>query len=155
MATQATRETGATTTAGGLFVRRSSGLVREFSARDALVFNLVAFAPALSIALIPLSLALTVPNVNVFALIAVAVLFAICNGLTYAYLSAAMPRSGGEYVFLGRTISPLLGFTANWGFPWSQLLGIAFYAGFTVTWRRHTRPSGAIEGLGLFFATRR
>jgi basic amino acid/polyamine antiporter, APA family len=133
MAIQATRDTGTTTTAGGLFVRRSSGLVREFSARDALVFNLVAFAPALSIALIPLSLALTVPNVNVFALIAVAVAFAICNGLTYAYLAATMPRSGGEYVFLGRTISPLLGFTANWGFTWSQLLGIAFYAGFTVT----------------------
>lgn len=27
-------------------------------------------------------------------------------------------------------------------------------AGFTVTYRRHRRPSGAIEGLGLFFATR-
>jgi FkbM family methyltransferase len=27
-------------------------------------------------------------------------------------------------------------------------------AGFTVTWRRHTRPTGAVEGLGLFFATR-
>ena len=27
-------------------------------------------------------------------------------------------------------------------------------AGFTVTYRRHTRPTGAIEGLGLFFATR-
>jgi amino acid transporter len=122
-----------TTTPGGLFLRRSSGLVREFSPRDAFVFNVVAFAPGLSLALIPLSLALTVPNVNVFALIAVAVAFAVCNGLTYAFLSAAMPRSGGEYVFLGRTISPLLGFTANWGFTWSQILGIAFYASFTVT----------------------
>jgi FkbM family methyltransferase len=27
-------------------------------------------------------------------------------------------------------------------------------AGFTVTYRRHTRPTGSIEGLGLFFATR-
>ena len=27
-------------------------------------------------------------------------------------------------------------------------------AGFAVTWRRHRRPTGAIEGLGLFFATR-
>ena len=122
-----------TTTPGGLFLRRSSGLVREFSARDALLFNLVAFAPALSIALIPLSLALVVPNVNVFALIAVAVVFAIFNGLMYGYLSATMPRSGGEYVFLSRTISPLLGFAANWGFTWSQLLGLAYYASFTVT----------------------
>jgi basic amino acid/polyamine antiporter, APA family len=123
----------ATTTAGGLFVRRSSGLVREFGAKDTFVFNLVSFAPALSIALIPVSLAATVPNVNVFALIGVAVFFAIANGLTYAYLSAAMPRSGGEYVFLGRTIHPSVGFVANWGFTWSQLLGIALYAGLIVT----------------------
>jgi hypothetical protein len=27
-------------------------------------------------------------------------------------------------------------------------------AGFTVTWHRHKRPTGALEGLGLFFATR-
>jgi FkbM family methyltransferase len=27
-------------------------------------------------------------------------------------------------------------------------------AGFTVTWRRHKRPTGSLEGLGLFFATR-
>ena len=27
-------------------------------------------------------------------------------------------------------------------------------AGFTVTYRRHTRPTGSLEGLGLFFATR-
>jgi FkbM family methyltransferase len=27
-------------------------------------------------------------------------------------------------------------------------------AGFTVTWRRHKRPNGALEGLGLFFAKR-
>jgi len=27
-------------------------------------------------------------------------------------------------------------------------------AGFTVSWHRHTRPSGSPEGLGLFFATR-
>ena len=27
-------------------------------------------------------------------------------------------------------------------------------AGFTVSYRRHKRPTGALEGLGLFFATR-
>lgn len=27
-------------------------------------------------------------------------------------------------------------------------------AGFIVTWRRHTRPTGSLEGLGLFFARR-
>ncbi len=28
-------------------------------------------------------------------------------------------------------------------------------AGFAVTWRRHRRPTGELEGLGLFFATRK
>ena len=28
----------------------------------------------------------------------------------------AMPRSGGEYVYLGRVVHPAAGFTANWGF---------------------------------------
>ena len=43
-----------------------------------------------------------------------------------------MPRSGGEYVFLGRVVHPAVGFTASWGFTWSQLLGMALYASFTV-----------------------
>ena len=54
--------------------------MREFSPRDAFVFNVVAFAPGLSIALVPLSLSLTVPNVNVFALIAIATL--LCHTVT-------------------------------------------------------------------------
>ena len=34
------------------------------------------------------------------------------------------------------------------------LVGCLERAGFTVTYRRHMRPTGALEGLGLFFATR-
>ena len=34
------------------------------------------------------------------------------------------------------------------------LVGCLERAGFTVTHRRHMRPTGALEGLGLFFATR-
>ena len=34
------------------------------------------------------------------------------------------------------------------------LVGYLSDAGFTVSYRRHTTPTGALEGLGLFFATR-
>lgn len=34
------------------------------------------------------------------------------------------------------------------------LVGHLEGVGFAVTWRRHRRPDGALEGLGLFFATR-
>ncbi|MEY3479355.1 MAG: hypothetical protein RIQ71_130, partial [Verrucomicrobiota bacterium] len=38
---------------------------------------------------------------------------ALCGALCYAELSAALPRSGGEYHFLGRIYHPSLGFMAG------------------------------------------
>ena len=39
---------------------------------------------------------------------------AMCGALCYAELAAAMPRSGGEYHFLGTIYHPSLGFMAGW-----------------------------------------
>jgi APA family basic amino acid/polyamine antiporter len=39
---------------------------------------------------------------------------ALCGALCYAELSAALPRSGGEYHLIGRTLNPVLGFLAGW-----------------------------------------
>lgn len=39
---------------------------------------------------------------------------ALCGALCYAELSAALPRSGGEYHLIGRTLHPALGFVAGW-----------------------------------------
>src|SRR6478609_10431909 len=38
---------------------------------------------------------------------------ALCGALSYAELAGAMPRSGGEYHFLGRLYHPSLGWTAG------------------------------------------
>ena len=122
----------ATTTAGGLFLRKSSGLVREFGGRDVFVFNTIGYALGLVLALIPLLMAGAVPEANVLLTVALGTVLTIANALTYGYLAAAMPRSGGEYVYLGRVVHPAAGFTANWGFTWSQLLGLGLYASFTV-----------------------
>ena len=119
-------------TEGGLFLRRSSGLVREFGASDVFVFNTVGYALGLVLAIIPLLMAGAVPEANVLLTVAIGTVFTVANAMTYGYLSAAMPRSGGEYVFLGRVVHPVAGFTASWGFTWSQLLGMALYASFTV-----------------------
>ena len=45
---------------------------------------------------------------------AVGGLVALCGALSYAELGAALPHSGGEYVYLGRAYSPLLGFLGGW-----------------------------------------
>ena len=39
---------------------------------------------------------------------------ALCGALAYAELSAAFPRSGGEYNFLSRIYHPAVGFIAGW-----------------------------------------
>lgn len=121
-----------TTTSSGLFLRRSSGLVREFGGWDVFVFNTLGYALGLVLAVIPLLMATAVPEANVLLTVVVGTIFTVANALTYGYLSAAMPRSGGDYVFLGRVVHPAVGFTANWGFTWSQILGMALYASFTV-----------------------
>ena len=39
---------------------------------------------------------------------------AICGALSYAELGAALPRSGGEYNFLGKIYHPAAGFVSGW-----------------------------------------
>jgi amino acid transporter len=73
-----------------------------------------------------------VPEANVLLTVLLGTILTVANALTYGYLSAVMPRSGGEYVYLGRVVHPAAGFTASWGFTWSQLLGLGLYASFTV-----------------------
>lgn len=132
MSTSETAPSQTESTAGGMFLRRSSGLVREFGGADVFVFNTIGYALGLVLALIPLLMAGAAPNANVLLVVALGTVLTVANALTYGYLAAAMPRSGGEYVYLGRVVHPGVGFTANWGFTWSQLLGLGLYASFTV-----------------------
>jgi len=49
-------------------------------------------------------------------------LLALCGALCYGELGAAMPRAGGEYVYLGELFHPVLGFLSGW---------ISFLVGFS------------------------
>jgi basic amino acid/polyamine antiporter, APA family len=49
-------------------------------------------------------------------------LIALCGALAYAELGAAMPKAGGEYVFLSKLYHPLFGFLTGW---------VSFLVGFT------------------------
>ena len=54
---------------------------------------------------------------SVFALMMLWVIGGIaslCGAATYAELGAALPRSGGEYNFLGRIYHPIAGFISGW-----------------------------------------
>ncbi|NDV65542.1 APC family permease [Bacteroides sp. 224] len=49
-------------------------------------------------------------------------IIALCGALVYGELSAAMPRSGGEYHYLREIYHPILGFMAGWA---SLIVGFA------------------------------
>jgi APA family basic amino acid/polyamine antiporter len=118
--------------ARGLFVRQSSGLIREFRPFDVFVFNTLGYALGLVLAVVPSFAAGLWPEQNVLLIVTIGTILTLANAAMYGYLSGILPRSGGDYVYLSRVVHPGVGFTANWGFTWSQFLGLALYAAFTV-----------------------
>ncbi len=95
-----------------VFVRDATGLVKQLSGMDALgmavtqmgllyVFNVVAFTPAFY----PEANPLLGPFIGLLLILPIA-------GM-YVLFSIAMPRSGGDYVWVGRIFHPSIGFTAN------------------------------------------
>jgi APA family basic amino acid/polyamine antiporter len=134
--------TGSVPEARGLFVRRSSGLVREFRPTDVFVFNTLGYATGLVLAVVPTFMAGLWPEQNVLLVVTIGTVLTVFNAAMYGYLAGVMPRSGGDYVYLSRVVHPAAGFTANWGFTWSQFLGLGLYAAFAVNF-----------GIAIAFAT--
>lgn len=65
-------------------------------------------------------------------------LIAICGALSYAELGAALPRSGGEYNFLGQIYHPSAGFASGWisstiGFSAPVALAAMTFGAYTVS----------------------
>lgn len=94
------------------YVRQATGLVREIGLSSNVIINISAMS-------IPLAL-LTVtqgtfafPGANLPLVVVITVILCIVPTLMYGWLGTAMPRSGGDYVFVSRIIKPIIGFAAN------------------------------------------
>jgi len=127
----------ATTAEGGqpkIFARQASGLIREFGLFDTFTFNTLGYALGLVLAVVPFFAGSVFPGRSVLIVLTMGTVLALFNGITYGMLAGAMPRSGGEYVYNGRVLHPGIGFMTNWGFTWSQLLGIAIYISWTINY---------------------
>jgi basic amino acid/polyamine antiporter, APA family len=100
---------------GGLFVRKSSGLVRELGWRDALSMSLGGGNPAYSLLGFTAFFAY-VSNVNLTwpYIIAPFVFIPLC--WAYGQLVVTFPRSGGDYVYLSRIFHPAAGAAIGFGF---------------------------------------
>jgi amino acid transporter len=93
-----------------LFVRKASGLVRNISAWDALIFNVIVMGPG-AVYLYGMWASGLFPGVDLTLTAWVAAPVCMIIGLFYALFSVIMPRSGGDYVWATRILHPSIGFS--------------------------------------------
>jgi amino acid transporter len=112
-----------------VFVRQSSGLVREASAVDAAIFNAVFSAPVgatLAFSTFYALVAFPGDNIVVSLIIAFVVNIPVC--VMMSLMAAAMPRTGGDYVWISRILHPSAAVFSNFAAAISALIGAAFWA---------------------------
>ncbi len=134
-----------------LFVRQSSGLVRNVSVTNALFFNVAAFV-GVGLTLYPLFYSL--PGVPMWKVgpfsgygwaAIITGLFCVVLALIFSSLTSVMPRSGGDYVFTSRILHPALGWMESWTLVIASVLIIAFEVPLVL---RNLQITARIIGIG-------
>jgi basic amino acid/polyamine antiporter, APA family len=116
---------------GRLFVRNSTGLVREASAVDATIFNAVISAPIGSTIAYSIFFTLVAfPGASPSGVLLITLIINIPVLIMFALLAASMPRVGGDYVWVSRVLSPPLSLISNVAMIFGGLFGAAFFAKF-------------------------
>ena len=93
----------------------TDGLRRELGLLDATMINVGTIIGS-SIFLVPASIAAAFSGSFPTILVWVAgALVSLCGALCIAELGAAMPKAGGQYVYLQRAFGPLWGYLYGWG----------------------------------------
>lgn len=129
MATETTSGTGTPTEgAPGLFVRNATGLVREVKPWQAMAINFITGAPPFVIAIALLGALSGFPGGNFFVATLITIPLALAVVYTFGLLTAAIPRSGGDYVLVSRILHPAAGVVSSVCISLSSFLSIAFEA---------------------------
>ncbi len=125
----------ATAAAPEVFVRKSSGLVRVMSPSSAFVYNVLTMGLIFPWTYLWAPGAL--PGGRLVEGILLAMILEIPIALAYVWLSTALPRSGGDYVFQSRVLGGGIAFTivmsgfVIWILQWVALSGwLLSYLGF-------------------------
>ncbi|AWR96834.2 amino acid permease [Acidianus sulfidivorans JP7] len=126
-----------------IFIRQSSGLVREISpwASFFATFGLVTGGvPMLILSWLYLS-----PGANWILSFLITLLPTLGMGFLFYLASIFSPRSGGDYVFLSRNSNPILGFVNYWGIFIAFALSLGLYSYLGAQWFAYL-----FSGIGLY-----
>jgi amino acid transporter len=114
---------------GGFYARKSSGLVRELSLRDTILLNICYISFPLGFVYIT-QIGGLFPGVSLGLAFLIAGVIAIPHMFVYGNFAGAMPRSGGDYLSISRSLHPFLGFVVNSTFTIFQIFSTAFIINF-------------------------
>src|SRR5579885_660953 len=95
------------------FERKATGLVRSGGTLDVLVYNMNFVSIGLMAVLVFLFSTAFYPGANLYVTSLLTFLAVIPTSLVFAMFAAAMPRSGGDYVYVSRTLHPALGMMSS------------------------------------------
>jgi amino acid transporter len=142
----ATQVHGVTEAAGGgMFTRQATGLVRSVSPTSTLIFN-VFTAPAPFVLAISLFWVLgAFPGANIYVALIAGYIAGILFSFAISTVTSAMPRSGGDYVFVSRILHPVAGIVSSFCFTVGVLFSAAAITLFLVT--AALAPSLTVIGL--------
>jgi APA family basic amino acid/polyamine antiporter len=132
---------------GGAFARQATGLVRQAGAWDVFVYNTNFINIAIGVAFIFLFIpAGAYPGSNVYLAILLTVAAVLPTTIVYGTLASIMPRSGGDYVYVSRTLGPMWGLAANWNYTvWSF-----FYIGVPAAFLGKYGISSLMRTVGVY-----
>jgi len=114
-----------------VFVRRASGLVREvgpFSALSIVLCHVIGGG----INFFSVQASVYYPGANVPLAFVIAGIPTILLGLTIALMAIAMPRAGGDYIYITRVLDPTIGFLASWAFWYTEAVSYGIIAAVDV-----------------------
>ena len=92
-----------------MFERQATGLVRAAGTLDVLIYNINFVSIGLMAVLVFLFSTAFYPGANLYVMTLLIFACVIPTSLVFAFFAAAMPRSGGDYVYVSRTLHPALG----------------------------------------------
>lgn len=112
----------------GTYARKATGLVREVSPFSTFVFNMGGQPTSVLLATsVFLALALF-PGGSIWLGFLMALGVALVISVCYGLFTSAIPRSGGDYVLVGRVTHPIIGLVSSFFWTWGVILSIAFIA---------------------------
>jgi basic amino acid/polyamine antiporter, APA family len=92
-----------------LFARKATGLVRGWAVRDAFIYAFFSIN-LITLGLFIFSYAVFIPDGSLLWAVVLSGAYLVLQSITYASLVAAMPRAGGDYVWISRTLGGGIGF---------------------------------------------